>query len=275
MEIRYLTGPEDFKSYGTDRIRSEFLIDGLFSSSGIRLVYCHADRMIVGGVCPVKPVSLPAGSELKADFFLQRREMGVINIGGNGSVSADGAVYEMDAQDGLYLGRGTKDVAFKSADPKKPAKFYCLSAPAHHAYPSKKISLADAEHVELGTQAESNVRTINKYILPGRAESCQLVMGLTTLKPGSVWNSMPCHTHERRMEVYLYFGMDGKSPLFHFMGQPIETRHIVVRNEQAVISPSWSIHTGVGTSPYTFIWGMAGENQEFGDMDGVAAEGLK
>jgi 4-deoxy-L-threo-5-hexosulose-uronate ketol-isomerase len=269
MEIRYATGPEDFKTYQTGRIRSEFLIDGLFRPGEAKLVYCHADRMIIGGVCPAKPISLPSGAELKADFFLQRREMGVINIGARGSVSVDGTVHELDSRDGLYLGRGAKDISFRSADPADPAKFYCLSTPAHHAYPAKKIALGSVEPLALGSQAESNVRIINKYIQPGGVDSCQLVMGLTALKAGSVWNSMPCHTHERRMEVYMYFDLDKKSMVFHFMGRPRETRHLVLRNEEAVISPSWSIHTGAGTSGYSFIWGMAGENQEFTDMDAV------
>jgi len=274
MEIRYVTGPEDFKSYQTGRIRDEFLIGGLFKPGEAKLLYCHADRMIIAGVCPVKPVSLPAGAELKAAYFLERREMGVINIGAKGSVAVDGKVYDLDARDGLYLGRGSKDITFKSANPSDPAKFYCLSTPAHHAYPTKKIAKNDVEPVNLGTPAESNVRTINKYILPGRVESCQIVMGLTTLKDGSVWNSMPCHTHERRMEVYVYFDLPENAMVFHFMGRPAETRHVVLRNEEAIISPSWSIHTGVGTSSYSFIWGMAGENQEFTDMDAVVMKEL-
>jgi 4-deoxy-L-threo-5-hexosulose-uronate ketol-isomerase len=270
MDIRYMAGPEDFNAYQTDRIRREFHIGGLFKPGAVNLTYCHADRMIVGGVCPAEPLSLPAGSELKAEYFLQRREMGVINIGERGSVTVDGTVHELSPRDGLYIGRGSKEISFSSANPSKPARFYCLSAPAHKEFPTKKIPISGVEPSNLGTQEESNVRTINKYIHTGGVPSCQLVMGLTVLKPGSVWNSMPCHTHERRMEVYFYFDMSEKALVFHFMGRPRETRHVAMRNEEAVISPSWSIHTGVGTSSYSFIWGMAGENQEFGDMDGVA-----
>jgi 4-deoxy-L-threo-5-hexosulose-uronate ketol-isomerase len=274
MEIRYIAGPEDIKTYQTDRLRSDFLIGGLFRPGMAKLVYCHADRMIVGGIFPTGPIALPAGSELKADYFLERREMGVINIGGRGSVSVDGTTLELDARDGLYLGRGAREVSFMSANPAKPAKFYCLSAPAHHAYPTQMIARGSVKPLAFGTPAESNVRTISKYIQPGGVASCQLVMGLTTLQADSVWNSMPCHTHERRMEVYLYFDFDEKAAVFHFMGRPNQTRHIVIRNEEAVISPSWSIHTGVGTSAYSFIWGMAGENQEFTDMDGVSMKEL-
>ena len=275
MEIRNAANPRDVKNYDTSRLREEVLIEGLLVPGEIKLVYRQVDRMIAGSVCPIDPIVLEAGKELRAEYFLERREMGVINIGPKGVVTVDGTVYELDTRDGLYIGMGAKDVIFSSEDPKNPAKFYLNSTPAHCAYPTEKIEISKAEPAKMGSQAESNQRTIYKYIHPQGVKSCQLVMGMTILEPGSVWNSMPCHTHDRRMEVYLYFNMPEDAVMFHFMGEPNETRHIVMRNEEAVISPSWSIHTGCATSNYTFIWGMAGENQVFSDMDPVLMKEIR
>ena len=271
MELRTAASPRDVKTYDTARLREEFLIQDLFRPDDIKLVYSHIDRIITGSATPVtKALVLTAGDELRADYFLQRREMGVINIGGEGTVTVDGTVYTLRYKDGLYIGRGSRDISFASADPDHPAKFYLNSCPAHKEYPTVYIRPEDCVQVELGSLEQSNHRTICKYILPGQVESCQLVMGMTQLQPGSVWNTMPCHTHDRRMEVYLYFDMPKDAFVMHYMGEPQETRHIVMRNEQAVISPSWSIHAGSGSQAYTFIWGMCGENQDFDDMDGVA-----
>ena len=271
MERRTAASPRDVKTYDTARLREEFLIQDLFRPDDIKLVYSHIDRIITGSATPVtKALVLTAGDELRADYFLQRREMGVINIGGEGTVTVDGTVYTLRYKDGLYIGRGSRDISFASADPDHPAKFYLNSCPAHKEYPTVYIRPEDCVRVELGSLEQSNHRTICKYILPGQVESCQLVMGMTQLQPGSVWNTMPCHTHDRRMEVYLYFDMPKDAFVMHYMGEPQETRHIVMRNEQAVISPSWSIHAGSGSQAYTFIWGMCGENQDFDDMDGVA-----
>lgn len=280
MELRTACSPEDMKHYTTERLRKEFLIQNLFVPGEIKLVYSHIDRIITGACMPQSPVRLTAGDELRAEYFLQRREMGVINIGAKGSIIVDGREYPVDHKDGMYIGMGAKDIVFKSEDAQNPAKFYINSVPAHTSYPTVLIKL-DGESedgvviikkenkVELGTLEESNHRVINKYILPGQVESCQLVMGMTALMPGSVWNTMPCHTHDRRMEVYLYFDISEDAFVMHYMGEPTETRHIVVRNEEAVISPSWSIHAGSGSRAYTFIWGMCGENQAFGDMDNI------
>lgn len=286
MELRTAASPKDVKFYTTQRLREEFLIQGMFPADEIKLVYSHIDRIITGSAMPVKKeLWLMAGEELRAEYFLQRREMGVINIGGAGRITVDGKVYEVAPRDGMYIGRGKKEVSFSSADENQPAKFYINSAPAHTSYPTVLIKregipsedvviIKDENKVELGTLEESNHRTICKYILPGQVESCQLEMGMTSLEPGSVWNTMPCHTHDRRMEVYLYFDMPEDAFVMHYMGEPQETRHLVVRNEEAVISPSWSIHAGSGSRNYTFIWGMVGENQNFDDMDAVANKDL-
>ncbi|MCR5790674.1 MAG: 5-dehydro-4-deoxy-D-glucuronate isomerase [Lachnospiraceae bacterium] len=286
MELRTACSPRDEKHYDTERLRKEFLIDDLFRPEDIKLVYSHIDRIITGSAVPVKKeLTLQAGEELRAAYFLERREMGVINIGGPGTVRIDGRAYEMDYKDGLYIGMGKRDIVFSSKDPAKPAKFYLNSAPAHRSFktvlirrdgePSEDlVIIKDENKKELGSLEGSNHRVINKYILPGQVETCQLEMGMTELKPGSVWNTMPCHTHDRRMEVYLYFDIPEDAFVMHFMGEPQETRHLVVRNEQAVISPSWSIHAGAGSQAYTFIWGMVGENQDFDDMDDVANRDL-
>ncbi len=286
MEVRYATGPKDMKYYTTERLREEYLIPQVFVADEVTMVYSHYDRIITGGAMPVKgSLNLNAGDELRAEYFLQRRELGVINIGGAGKITVDGKCYEVGNAEAMYIGMGKKDISFESMDASNPAKFYFNSTPAHKSYPTVLIKpegeaaedvviVKDENKVELGTLEESNHRVICKYILPGQVQSCQLVMGMTSLKPGSVWNSMPCHTHDRRMEVYMYFNLPENAYVMHYMGEPQETRHIVMRNEQAVISPSWSIHAGSGTQAYTFIWGMAGENQEFGDMDNIRNQDL-
>lgn len=285
MEVRMAASPKDAMHYTTERLREEFLIQDLLIPGELRLVYSHIDRMITGGAVPVEPIALTAGGELRADYFLQRRELGVINIGGEGTITVDGRAYPVAHKEGMYIGMGSREITFESGDAARPAKFYLNCVPAHQSYPTVLIKpegepeegvviVKDENKVELGTLEESNHRTICKYILPGQVESCQLVMGMTHLEPGSVWNSMPCHTHNRRMEVYLYFDLQEDDFVMHYMGEPAQTRHIVMRNEEAVISPSWSIHCGCGSRNYTFIWGMAGENQAFDDMDGVANKDL-
>ncbi|SFR63251.1 5-dehydro-4-deoxy-D-glucuronate isomerase [Anaeromicropila populeti] len=275
MELRTAASPKDVKHYTTDRLREEFLIQDLFQAGTIKTIYSHIDRIIVGSAVPTKPLELTAGEEIRAKYFLERREIGIINIGGKGSVTVDGTVYELSYKDGLYIGMGSEKIVFSSENEAEPAKFYFNSAPAHTTYPTVLIKPENCVNVELGSLEGSNHRVITKYILPGQVESCQLVMGMTSLKPGSVWNTMPCHTHDRRMEVYLYFEMPEDALVFHYMGEPTETRHIVMRNEEAVIAPSWSIHSGSGTQAYTFIWGMVGENQDFDDMDGVQMKDIK
>jgi 4-deoxy-L-threo-5-hexosulose-uronate ketol-isomerase len=275
MELRCAAHPSDVKTYDTKRLREEFLVQGLFTPGATKLLYSHVDRIIFGGVCPTQPTILEAGRELRAQYFLERREMGIINIGAEGTVTVDGVPYELDYKDGLYIGRGAKEISFASAAASNPAKYYLNSAPAHQTYPTVLIKPKNCAQVELGALETSNHRVITKYILPGQVDSCQLVMGMTALKPGSVWNTMPCHTHDRRMEVYLYFELSADAVVFHYMGEPSETRHIVMRNEEAVISPSWSIHAASATRAYTFIWGMVGENQNFDDMDAVAMKELK
>ena len=276
LETRYSNHPEDSKHYTTKQLREHYLINEVFKKDVISFTYSHYDRIIAGGIMPVeKALELEASDELGVDFFLERREMGVINIGGAGKVTLDGKVYEIASRDGLYVGMGTKEVKFESLDSKEPAKFYINSCPAHTAFPTVEIKFEKANPVHLGDQENLNKRTIYQYVHPAVCKSCQLVMGMTLLEKNNVWNTMPCHTHERRMEVYLYFDMKEDTRVFHMMGEPSETRHIVMKNEQAVISPSWSIHSGVGTSNYTFIWGMCGENQAFTDMDHVDMDILK
>lgn len=276
MEIRYAIHPEHMKSLDTGEIRNHFLVEKLFEKGEATMVYSHIDRIITGGVCPAgEPLELTVTKELGVDYFLQRREMGIINVGAAGTVWVDGNAFGLGNKECLYIGMGPKAVSFASADPNQPAKFYFNSTPAHTAYPAVRLSLNDAKCLNLGSPEKANVRTIYQFIHPAVLKSCQLVMGLTILASGSNWNTMPCHTHDRRMEVYLYFDLPADALVFHLMGEPRETRHIVVRNEQAVISPSWSIHSGVGTGNYTFIWGMAGENQTFTDMDDVPISILK
>jgi len=275
MEIRYAHHPEDFKTYTTEKMRQQFLIPSVMVPGEIKLVYSHVDRIIAGGIVPIEPLALKAGKEMGVSFFLERRELGIINVGPQGTVTLDGETHILDNTDGLYVGLGVKEVLFSSSDPKNPARFYINSTPAHKEFPTTKILRKDIQPAALGSLAQSNERKIYKYIHPLGVKSCQLVMGMTALETGSMWNTMPTHTHERRMEVYFYFNMPEDSVVFHMMGQPQETRHLVIRNEQAAISPSWSIHSGVGTVNYTFIWGMAGENQTFDDMDHVPMSELK
>jgi 4-deoxy-L-threo-5-hexosulose-uronate ketol-isomerase len=276
MDIRYAVHPEQMKTLDTQKMREQFLVENLFEKDRLNMVYSHIDRIIAGGISPVnETVELEGTKELGVDFFLQRREMGVINIGAAGVVSVDGKVYDLGKKECLYIGMGAKEVSFASGDRDNPAKFYFNCAPAHAAYPIVKLTLANAQRLDLGDPLKANVRTIHQFIHPKVLKSCQLVMGMTILAPGSNWNTMPCHTHDRRMEVYLYFDMPEDAVVFHLMGEPQETRHLVVRNEQAVISPSWSIHSGVGTGSYTFIWGMVGENQTFTDMDDIPMSILK
>lgn len=270
MEIRYAISPTEAKIFDTKALRENFLINDLFLPGTLKTVYSHIDRIIVGGASPnEEALKLEAGKEMGVDFFLERRELGIINVGGKGTVSVDGSEYKLQYKEGLYIGAGAKDVGFSSSDPAKPSKFYLNSATAHKSYPTVLVTAENAKQLKLGTMEESNKRTIYQFIHPDVLQSCQLCMGVTILEPGCVWNTMPCHTHDRRMEVYFYFEMDENSIVFHQMGEPQETRHIITRNEEAVISPSWSIHSGVGTKNYTFIWGMVGENQTFTDMDHV------
>jgi len=276
MDIRYAIHPDHLKSLDTDATRRHFLVEKLFEEDRVNLVYSHIDRIIVGGVCPVQEtLRLEVTKGLGVEYFLQRREMGIINIGSQGAVLVDGTEYLVEKRECLYVGMGCKGVSFKSIDKKDPAKFYFNSTPAHAAYPVVKVSKNNAQQVRLGTPEKANIRTINQLVHPSVLKSCQLVMGMTELAPSSVWNTMPSHTHDRRMEVYFYFDLPDDAVVFHLLGEPGETRHIVVRNEQAVITPSWSIHSGVGTGSYTFIWGMAGENQTFTDMDDVPMSVLR
>ena len=276
MEVRDAANAKDVKYYTTDRLREEFHIANLFTKDNIRMVYSHIDRIIVIGMMPVfAELRLEAGKELAANYFLERRELGCINIGGKGIITIDGVTYEMNPRDGIYVGMGNKELTFKSVDPENPAKFYMTSCPAHTQYPTVKIDITKARKVPCGSVEDCNKRVINQYIHPEVMKSCQLAMGLTQLEVGSNWNTMPCHTHDRRMEVYLYLDMDRNDAVFHMMGEPKETRHIVMHNEEAVISPSWSIHSGVGTRNYSFIWAMCGENQEFTDMDHIETRELR
>ncbi len=276
LNVRYPSHPEDAKHYTTERLRKDYLIETVFVPDEAVFTYSHFDRIIAGGVMPVNQVvELTGSKELASDTFLQRREMGCINVGGRGTITVDGTVYDLQPLDGLYVGMGAKELKLESADPKNPAKFYINTCPAHKTYPNVKVDIEKAAKRPLGSTETCNKRVINQYFHPDVMQSCQLCMGMTVLEPGSNWNSMPCHTHERRMEVYFYFDLKDNNVVFHMMGEPQETRHLVMHNEQAVISPSWSIHTGVGTSNYTFIWGMCGENQEFDDMDNLNPLDLK
>ncbi|WP_415322674.1 5-dehydro-4-deoxy-D-glucuronate isomerase [Clostridium perfringens] len=276
MRNRYANNPRDSKRYDTEELRENYLVEDIFKDDQIELVYSHVDRIIFGGIKPVyKELKLEAGKEMGVDYFLERRELGIINIGGKAIVTIDGTEYELKEKDGLYVGKGNKEVSFKSVNPEEPAKLYVNSVPAHKEYETVKIDIEKANPVRLGDNKTLNKRTIYQYVHPNVCESCQLLMGLTMLEPGNAWNTMPCHTHERRMEVYFYFDMDEDTRVFHLMGEPTETRHLVVKNEECVISPSWSIHSGVGTSNYTFIWGMCGENKTFDDMDHISMDILR
>ena len=276
LTVRQPSNSQDAKHYTTERLREEYLIEKIFEADEAVFTYSHFDRIIAGGVMPVhKAVELTGSKEMAAQYFLERREMGCINIGGKGAITVDGQTYDLNQYDGLYVGMGAKEISLTSADPENPAKFYINTCPAHKTYPTVKVDITKANKRPLGATETCNKRVINQYFHPAVMQSCQLCMGMTQLEPGSNCNSMPCHTHERRMEVYFYFDLKGDNIVFHMMGEPQETRHVVMHNEQAVISPSWSIHTGVGTSNYTFIWGMCGENQEFDDMDNISPLDLK
>lgn len=276
MEIKRSVHPEHAKEFNSEELRNKFLMNSLFHPNELNLVYSHIDRIIVGGVTPLEStLALEVGKEIGADYFLERRELGLINVGGEGSIRIDGQSYDLGSRDGLYIGKGAEEVEFSSADSENPAKFYLNSAPAHKHYPTVEVSLDKAKKLELGSLSNSNKRTIYQYVHPEILDSCQLVMGLTMLETNNVWNTMPTHTHDRRMEVYFYLDVPENDVVFHLIGEPDETRHIVVRDEEAVMMPSWSIHSGVGTSNYSFIWGMVGENQEFDDMDDVPMSELK
>ena len=280
MDIRYAANPRDVKRYTTEELRNEFLIENLYQPDTVTAVYSHVDRMVTLGCMPVtETVSIDKGIDVWANFgtkfFLERREIGIFNIGGEGTIAVDGTIYELGYKDCLYITMGAKEVLFASKCAEKPAKFYMVSAPAHRSYETRLLKLADANKKPCGDSATSNKRVINQFIHPAVLKTCQLSMGMTVLESGSVWNTMPAHTHERRMEVYMYFEVPEDQVVFHMMGQGQETRHIVMKNEQAVISPSWSIHAGAGTSNYTFIWAMGGENQAFDDMDNIPTPDLR
>ena len=280
MDIRYSVNQRDFKRYTTEEVRGEFLIENLYKKDEVVAVYSHVDRMVTLGCMPVnEAVSISKGIDVWAnfgtDYFLERREIGIFNIGGAGKIKADGEVFEMGYKDCLYITKGTKEVTFESNSPENPAKFYMVSAPAHTSYKTTFISIEKAAKKPLGSMETSNKRVINQFIHPDVLQTCQLSMGMTVLEPGSVWNTMPAHTHERRMEIYMYFEVPENQVVFHMMGEGNETRHIIMQNEQAVISPSWSIHSGAGTTNYTFIWAMGGENQAFDDMDNIATTDLR
>lgn len=276
MKIINAVHADDFKNYTTEKVRANFLLDDLMQKDKISFTYTHYDRMMVAGAVPLNnALKLETYPNLRSEFFLERREMGVINVGGDGVVSADGKEYNLSKLDCLYIGKGVKDVSFRSLDGSKPAYFYILSAPAHAVYPVTLVKKQDAESNSLGASETANKRTIYRYIHLKGAKSCQLVMGLTILDSGSVWNTIPAHTHDRRMEVYFYFDIPQDQVVVHYLGEPIETRHIFVQNHGAVLSPPWSIHAGSGTSNYGFIWGMAGENLEYGDMDPVRLSDLR
>ena len=276
LDIRYANHPDDSKHYTTEELRKHYLIENVFVKDDISLTYSHQDRMIAGGAYPVtKALKLEAGDALRTKYFLERRELGVFNIGGDGKITLDGKEYILHKTDCLYVGMGTKDVVFESLDSKNPAKFYMCSSPAHKSYPTVYLPIEKARKVPTGDQEHLNCRTINQFIHSDVLDTCQLSMGLTILAPGNAWNTMPSHTHERRMEVYFYFELGEDDVVFHLMGQPQEIRTIVIKNEQAVISPSWSIHSGFATKSYAFIWGMCGENKAYDDMDVIKSTDLK
>ena len=275
MDVRYTVGKNEYKRMTTQEMRDAFLVD-LFEDGKLNLLYTEVERSIIGAAVPTgEALTLEAGKELAADYFCQRREVGVLNIGATGVITVDGTEYTIENGEVLYIGRGSKEVSFSSADAANPARFHIVSYPAHKEYPTTLATKADANVLNLGSVEDSNKRTIYQYIHENGIKSCQLVMGFTALEPGSVWNTMPCHTHERRTEVYMYFNIADDAKVFHFMGPGDETRHIALENEQSVISPMWSIHSGCGTRAYTFCWAMGGENQRFDDMDHIAIQDVK
>lgn len=276
MEIRHTTNPTDVKLYDTERLRSEFLIESVFVEDQLKMTYTHYDRMVVGGALPVnKAIELDAGDALRTEYFLERREIGFLNIGGPATITVEGEAYDLNRLEVLYVGKGKRQVTLASKDKSNPAKLYFCSALAHKEIETRKMTMEEANPTHLGSQETSNERILYKYIHADGIQSCQLMLGVTSLQTGSVWNTMPSHVHDRRMEAYLYFDMKEDTRVFHMMGEPSQTRHLVVANEQAIISPPWSIHSGVGTSNYTFCWSMAGENYTFTDMDVVQASELK
>jgi len=274
-ESRYASHPEAVKKYGTNALREEFLIANLMQAGVVNITYSHYDRYIAGSAVPLTPLKLETIEPLKSGYFLERRELGIINVGGSGTIEVDGTGHALSHKDALYVGSGNSEVFFKSDDGSNPAKYYFNSAPAHTSYPTKKVSLEEANKLELGSLQTANHRTVNQMIIGGVVTSCQLQMGMTELKTGSVWNTMPAHVHDRRMEIYFYLDVPKDQAVCHFMGQPQETRHLWIHNHQAVISPPWSIHCGSGTSSYSFIWGMAGENLDYSDMDMAQITDLK
>lgn len=276
VKFLYSADRNGYRRMTTSELRETNLVDGMFVPGKVTLCYTDVDRAIVGSAVPLKvPLTLPVHKELASDFFAQRREIGVVNIGGSGRVRVDGETFAVDNRDSLYIGRGSKDIEFSSDSEASPARYYILSYPAHAEYPTTRVKRSEATRLDLGSTEECNKRIIHQSIRPGIVETCQIVMGFTQLAPGSVWNTMPPHTHRRRSEIYMYFDLDETSNVFHLMGEPDETRSLVVRNGEAVVSPSWSIHTGAGTRNYTFVWGMGGENQEFDDMDHIDMETLR
>lgn len=275
-EVRYASSPDDVKAYDTQKLRDKFLIENLMAPGVINFVYTHYDRFMSGSAVPTdKPLKLETFDELKSDYFLERRELGIINVGGKGAVTVNGTEYMLENKEALYIGKGSENVEFSSDSKNNPANFYLNSTPAHKTFPTKKIGINEVETIELGTPETANARTLRKYIVNSVVDVCQLQMGMTTIKTGSSWNTMPAHVHDRRMEIYFYFEVPEDQAVCHFMGQPQETRHIWMANNQAVISPPWSIHSGSGTSSYSFIWGMAGENLDYGDMDHCKVNELK
>jgi 4-deoxy-L-threo-5-hexosulose-uronate ketol-isomerase len=276
IEVRQVCHPEAVRHFSSAELRRHFLIESLFAPGEIKLTYSHIDRLVVGGAAPITgPLVLESHKQIGSPNFLDRRELGVVNLGGSGRVSADGQVHDLELRDALYIAMGTREVRFESVDGSAPAKFYLVSTPAHARFETMKIGLDRARRVDLGDAANGNVRTIFQMIHPEVCRSAQLVLGMTQLKPGSMWNTMPAHVHDRRSEVYIYFDLQPDARVFHFMGEPEETKHLVVSNEQAILSPGWSIHSGVGTSNYAFVWAMGGDNQDFTDMDMVAMETLR
>lgn len=276
MDVRQVCSPMETKGFDTNQLRANYLVEELFSPGEISMTYSHLDRTVIGSAVPLaNALHLESNKQIGSENFLDRREIGIINIGAAGKIEADGTIYELAPRECLYLPMGTVSVTFASSSAGAPAEFYFISTPAHHAYPAKKIAEEDANRLELGTTSDANVRILRQYIHPDVCHSCQLVMGITTILDGSVWNTMPCHTHDRRSEVYLYFDMNDETRVFHFMGEPTETRHLVIAEKQAVVSPGWSIHSGAGTERYSFIWSMAGDNQDFTDMDFAAMKDLR
>ncbi|MBC7407472.1 MAG: 5-dehydro-4-deoxy-D-glucuronate isomerase [Arcicella sp.] len=268
MQIYQAISQREAQGFNTEQLRENFLIESIFQNNEVKIYYTHYDRVVLGGVMPSNTaITLPTYDNLKSDYFLERREIGIINVGGDGEIAVDDKTFPLSKLDALYIGKGSQSVIFTSNNSDNPAQFFLLSAPAHQMYPTRKMSKEEAMPVSLGSQETANERTIYKYIHRDGIQSCQVVMGLTVLKSGSIWNTMPAHVHDRRMEAYLYFDLNTEHRVFHLMGQPQETRHLVVANHQAVLSPPWSIHSGAGTTNYSFIWAMAGENLDFTDMD--------